>query len=208
MIISHKHRCIFFAVPKTGTHSVREALREHMGEQDLEQVILFGQKRFPFPELEGVRHGHLGVRQIRPVLGDEVFNSYLKFGYVRNPYDRFVSFCSFMSRDTGHFKNSPTAFMKHVTRQINPANDLLCRPQHTFLVDEDGALKMDIVCRNETMQASYDEVCARLGIPSTTLARRNATERRPYQEYYDQQLIDWVGNYYRKDLDLFGYRFE
>ena len=51
MIISNLHRFIFVAVPKTGTHSVRQALREHMGPDDLEQVRLFVEKRFPMPEL-------------------------------------------------------------------------------------------------------------------------------------------------------------
>ena len=41
MIISRKHKFIFVAVPKTGTHSVRRALREQMGPDDLEQVRLF-----------------------------------------------------------------------------------------------------------------------------------------------------------------------
>lgn len=41
MIISPQHRFIFAAIPKTGTHAVRQALREHMGPQDLEQVGLF-----------------------------------------------------------------------------------------------------------------------------------------------------------------------
>ena len=29
MIISHRHKFIFFAVPKTATHTIREALRHH-----------------------------------------------------------------------------------------------------------------------------------------------------------------------------------
>ena len=51
MIISAKNRFIFAAVPKTGTHAVRQALREHLGPDDLEQVGLFVTKRFPMPEL-------------------------------------------------------------------------------------------------------------------------------------------------------------
>ena len=41
MIICHQHRLVFAAIPKTGTHSVRHALREHMSAEDLEQVGLF-----------------------------------------------------------------------------------------------------------------------------------------------------------------------
>ena len=54
MIVSHQHRFVFAAIPKTGTHSVRQALREHMSADDLEQVGLFVNKRFPFEELAAI----------------------------------------------------------------------------------------------------------------------------------------------------------
>lgn len=208
MIISHKHRCIFFAIPKTGTHSVRQALRQHMGDQDLEQVGLFVQKKFPFPELSAIGHGHISARQIRPVLGDEVFSAYTKFAFVRNPFDRFVSYCAFMGRDTGHFEADPTGFMKYIIRQLRPADHLLFLPQHSFIDDSDGNVAMDVVGRNETMQSSFDEICRRTGMPMTALERVNATKRRAYHDYYDRDLVGWVSDYYRKDLELFDYRFE
>ena len=65
MIISHQHRFVFAAIPKTGTHSVRHALREHMSPDDLEQVGLFVKKRFPFAELAQIAHGHLTLQQVR-----------------------------------------------------------------------------------------------------------------------------------------------
>ena len=208
MIISHKHRYIFFAVPKTGTHSVRQALRSQMGEQDLEQVGLFVQKRFPFPELARIGHGHIGSRQLRPVLGDEAFASYLKFAFVRNPFDRFVSYCAFTSRDTDVFDIEPLQYMKYVVRELRPLDHLLYQPQHLMLTDANGELEMDLVGRTESMQESFDAICTRLGLESSPLAKVNATRRRPYQEYYDRDLIGWVSDTYRRDLELFDYRFE
>ncbi|MDB5973192.1 MAG: Sulfotransferase family [Hydrocarboniphaga sp.] len=208
MIISHKHQYIFFAIPKTGTHSVRQALRLHAGDQDLEQVGLFVQKRFPFPEFAGIRHGHISARQIRPVLGDATFNQYLKFAFVRNPYERFVSYCAFMTRSGDEFKIEPRAVMKHVISSDGLLAHLLCRPQHEFIVDDTGHVAMDYVGRNETMQLSYDIITDRLGLPKETLTRANSSEHRPWPEYYDRDLIDSVGKIYRRDLELFGYEFD
>jgi hypothetical protein len=208
MIISHKFRYIFFAIPKTGTHSVRQALRQHMGAQDLEQVGLFVQKKFPFPEFRDIGHGHLSALQIRPVLGEEVFSSYTKFAFVRNPFDRFVSYCAFMGRNSNQFDSDPSGFMRYVIRELRPFDHLLFQPQHSFITDADGKVAMDVLGRNESMQASFDTICGITGMPETRLDRVNATQRRSYHEYYDRDLISRVSDFYRRDLELFDYRFE
>ncbi|MBX3692206.1 sulfotransferase family 2 domain-containing protein [Dokdonella sp.] len=205
MIISRHRRFIFFAVPKTGTHSVRRALRPHLAEDDLEQVGLFVQKRFPFPELNAIGHGHLSVRQVHPVLGAETFDNYFKFAFVRNPFDRFVSYCAFMSRQTGSFEVAPQAFMRHIVRDAPPWQHVLFRPQHEMLVDAAGRVAMDMLGRVENMQADYDRICGHIGIPSTKLEQVNASRHRPYMEYYDDELRSLVARMYARDFELLGY---
>jgi hypothetical protein len=208
MIISHKHRFIFAAVPKTGTHSVRQALRGHMGAQDIEQVGLFVNKRFPYEDLAAIRHGHLSLRQVRPHLGEEAFGSYFKFAFVRNPFDRFVSYCAFMTRDGGAFLRQPQVVMEHLLFRAPPEQHILFQPQASVLVDDDGrTLLADMVGRVEEMQASYDAICARIGIPSSRLQQVNGSERGDYRQYYTPALVDAVASRYALDLELFGYRF-
>ena len=107
MIISALHKFIFVAIPKTGTHSVRRALREHLGLKDIEQVGLFVQKQFPIPDLAQLQHGHLSLEQVRPYLSPETFKACFKFAFVRNPFDRFVSYCAFITREDGEFERDP-----------------------------------------------------------------------------------------------------
>ncbi|TAJ50562.1 MAG: sulfotransferase [Nevskiaceae bacterium] len=205
MIISHRHRYIFFAIPKTGTHSVRQALRQHMGPQDLEQVRLFVQKRFPFPEFADIPHGHISAQQIRPVLGEAQYSTYFKFAFVRNPFARFVSFCAFMTRESNDFAIQPRSVMRHVITTPNLLNHLLCRPQYEFITDAAGQIAIDYVGRNEEMQTSYDSITTKLGIPGQTLEHTNRSQHHPWREYYDAGLADLVGKFYRRDLELFGY---
>ena len=208
MIISHRHKFIFVAVPKTGTHSVRQALREQMGEEDIEQVRLFENKRFPMEELADIRHGHLTLAQVRPHLPAEDFDAYFKFGFVRNPFDRFISYCAFMTRDQDIFERDPKAVMRHLLFVEPPRGHILFQPQHSFFTDADGKLLSDQVGRIEQMQASYDAICTRIGIPSRALDKVNSTRRGDYRDYYDQQLIDGVTALYARDLELFDYSFE
>jgi len=207
MIISHQHRFIFAAVPKTGTHSVRQALREHMNEDDIEQVGLFVNKRFPYEELAAIRHGHLGLQQVRPYVGEDVFYGYFKFAFVRNPYDRFVSYCAFMTRDGDQFEKSPRRVMEHFLFREPPEHHILFQPQCAMLTSEDGTLLTDMVGRVEDMQASYEAICVRIGIPSRPLAQVNGSKRGDYRQYYDDALRDGVATRYARDLELFGYAF-
>lgn len=209
MIVSHRHRFIFAAVPKTGTHAVRQALREQLGEEDVEQVGLFVDKRFPWEELAAIRHGHLSLRQVRPYLGEEAFSGYFKFAFVRNPFDRFVSYCAFMLRGGEVFQQQPREAMRHFLFADPPEQHILFQPQASLLVDEDGqTLLTDGVGRVEDMQGSYEAICARLGIPSRPLDRVNGSRHGDYRRYYDQALICGVTRRYAQDLDLFGYTFE
>ncbi len=208
MIISRRHRFIFVAIPKTGTHSIRQALRQHLADDDLEQVGLFVNRRFPFADLAAIRHGHLSLQQVRPSLEPGEFESCFKFAFVRNPFDRFVSYCAFMSRESGQFAAQPTTFMKQVLFDLRPEQHILFQPQHLLLCDVDGGLLTDYVGRVEDMQASYDHVCATLGFESTALGRVNSSQRGDYRQYYDAELIAGVSHYYHRDLELFGYSFD
>ena len=207
MIISHRHRFIFAAVPKTGTHSVRQALRHHMGPDDIEQARLMVEKAFPYPELARIGHGHLSFEQVRPFLGEERFSDYFKFAFVRNPFDRFISYCAFATSRQGSFQQDPQGVMRHFLFVAPPHNHMVFQPQHSFLTAPDGMLQADMIGRVEDMQASYDAICERIGIASTRLERANASARGHYRDYYDQELIDGVAALYARDLDLFGYSF-
>ena len=186
---------------------MRQALREHMSEDDIEQVGLFVNKRFPFEELAAIRHGHLSLQQVRPFLGEEAFAGYFKFAFVRNPFDRFVSYCAFMTRDRDIFQRTPQAIMQHFLLVEPPEKHILFQPQSSLLVDGDGTLLTDMVGRVETMQASYDAICARIGIPSRALDQVNGSSRGDYRTYYTDPLKDAVAKRYAQDLALFGYDF-
>lgn len=207
MIVSHRHSFVFAAVPKTGTHSVREALRPHLGPDDMEQARLFVEKSFPIPELARIGHGHISLQQVRPFLPEGAFEAYLKFAFVRNPFDRFVSYCAFATRRDGAFQRDPKATMRHFLFIAPPLAHMVFQPQHSFLVDPEGRLLTDMLGRVEDMQASYDAICARIGIPSSPLGRANSSVHAAYRDYYDQQLIDGVAKFYARDLALFGYDF-
>ena len=70
-----KKKCIFFHIPKTAGISLVKAL---------------------FGDLDW---GHRDVKYYRNVFNKKKFDSYFKFTFVRNPYDRLFSAYSFLKKE-------------------------------------------------------------------------------------------------------------
>jgi hypothetical protein len=205
LIISHRHQFVFFAVPKTGTHAIRQALGPHLAAGDWEQQDLFERKRLPIPELAQLRHGHISVRQLQPLLPAGQWESYFKFAFVRNPFDRFVSTCFFLRRNQPGMEQHAAAFMRQAIRTPRFRQRILVQPQSALLTDASGRVVLDYVGRFENLQESCNEAFARIGLPAADLARRNTSRHEEYSSYYDDELRRAVADYYRADFDNFGY---
>lgn len=208
MIVSHRHRFIFFAVPKTATHSIREVLRLHKGEEDWEQQMLFGKQVLPIDEIAEIEHGHISAKQISTVLPAAQWSSYLKLAFVRNPYDRFVSACAFLNRGSPTFSKSSTEWMKVAMTRPQFRERVLIRPQVDQLMGLNNELAMDFIGRYETLQESLDYLLSKLSLPSTQLKVRNSSKHAHYSEYYDDDLREQVSEFYEDDLRHFRYSFD
>ena len=205
MIISHKHEFIFFAVPKTATHAVRELLRMHMGSRDWEQQALYGKQALPIPALAKLIHGHISVREIKPHLDLAVWQSYIKFGFVRNPYDRFISVCFFLNRNNEQFAGQPLSWMKAALGRDQFRQRILVRPQYQQLVDHNGDIALDYVARYESIDDSVAELSELLNLPLSALPTKNTSEHGAYTAYYDDELREMVSEFYQGDFKMFCY---
>ena len=206
MIVSHRHRFVFFAVPRTGTHALRDALRPLLGDEDWQQYALRGQARLPVPALARLGHGHVSLRQLRASTDEDIWARYFKFAIVRNPYDRYVSACAMLNKRNPRYAGNEQAFMKRALAVPRFRQRVLVRPQTEMLVDVSGGLGLDFVGRFETLQESFDEACRQIGIAPARLGAINATEHRAFETYYDDELCAMVTDFYRRDFDMLGYQ--
>ena len=213
MIVSHRHKFIFFAVPRTGTHAIRAALRPFFGPDDWEQEGLVRRVRRSLPALARIGHGHIALRRARPHLPETVWRAYFKFAVVRNPYDRFVSACAMLNTQNPDYVGNETVWMKRALADMRRGavnNDafrrlVLLRTQAGLLVDEDGRLGVDFLGRYENLQHSFAAICQRIGLPAQPLPVMNAATHAPYETYYDDELYRLVTDFYRRDFELLDY---
>ncbi|NEO99419.1 MAG: sulfotransferase family protein [Symploca sp. SIO2E9] len=95
-MISHKHKCIFVEVPKTGSSSIRTIIGSHHKPHLNICQIRFNMQNY-WTCYGGIKNNVLSSAYLllpkkkRFKTGKKQFNSYFKFGFVRNPWDRVVS---------------------------------------------------------------------------------------------------------------------
>lgn len=78
MIISDKYKCIFIRVPKTGSTSIEKLWK--LFDPD---CILSDEDSYPY--------GHFTCSQLKDKVGEEKWNTYFKFAFIRNPKSWFKS---------------------------------------------------------------------------------------------------------------------
>lgn len=205
MIISHKYKFIFIAIPKTATHAIRFALRNHLGPNDWEQVELYHQSRLPYSEFENVKHGHITSLEAKFAIGEEIWNSYFKFSFVRNPFDRFVSYSFFKHQSSEFYSDNKLGIMKLLFKNPLLESDILFKPQWSFVSNEFDENLVNFIGRFESLQSDFDEVCRRVRLPQIYLEKHNHSDHEYYKKYLDPELIDLISSFYKDDLEQFDY---
>jgi hypothetical protein len=168
---------------------------------------------------------HFMARELRHIHGEAVWNAAFKFGFVRNPWDRLVSWWS-MIDNARHYVDQaqpPNAFFGYVLERAKSFEDFLLRcddeifdsdgrknifrNQIDYLIDDNGAVIVDFVGRFERLQEGFDEICRHLGRAPVELPRTNASRHAAYTEYYTPTTAEIVAKRYARDIERFGYRF-
>lgn len=187
-----QYRCIFIHIPKAAGTSVAQSLF-------------------------GVASRHVDYREYERA-NPRKFARYFKFTFVRNPWDRLLSAYSFLSRggmnevdrrwaEANRAKLQDfSGFVEALAADEGLRGWVHLRPQHYFICDAETNIKMDFVGRVERMEQDFARVAERLGL-NASLPRVNASNHPGRLQAYTARTRDLVGDLYREDIRLFGYRF-
>ncbi len=230
-MVSRKYQCIFIHIPKVAGTSIKTVFEGEMERR--------GRNPMPFqpndekfnppppnshlPAHDYIKYGYVTQRE---------FDSFYKFSFVRNPWDRIVSeyrFRRYPSRfdfKTFLFKKLPRpSWTDHYCHII---------PQYDFIYDQSGQLLIDFVGKFENLTADFLHVKERLGITSSSLRHQNKSSEnkrvkglsglvqnlgyslsirrrrntyKDYHDYYDDESREFVAALYLNDIQAFDYEF-
>ena len=204
-MINHNLRCIYVHIPKTAGNSVNRVF--------------------------GVQwENHKDLARYAGEVTPEQFRRYYKFAIVRNPFARILSDYNyqckksrpeasklFLRKDSGekrNFREWIEAALAEPHRypaeawggEVSPGIHRLS-PQLDWLT-VDGHVAVDEIIRLEELPESFSRICGEVGLPPLVLPHRNSRFHWPYSWYYDDGARRLVADYYARDLELLGYRFE
>ena len=170
--------------------------------------------------LYGGNIGHRFAMDYQRISARE-FRRYFRFAFVRNPFDRVVSAYVFARQGgTSHVQPIPDptyqgaqfktfdVFVRQWLAHVDLLEeDVVFTPQWRFICDDRGEVIVDHVGKVENLMADLAVVEKRLGT-DIRLDDLNRTSRRgDYRSYYDDESREIVSQVYRRDIEMFGYRF-
>lgn len=193
MPISHEHKLIFIHVPKNAGTSLTNALKM----------------------VDGGHHTHEYYKHKYP----NIFDNYVKISVIRNPWDRIVSNYEYakMEKSYWHSFDKSTIWGPHPDYEIlknisfeECVNKLVkdrsifkhhgWGPQNEYIVHNNKIIVdqiLEISQLNEYIKNNF----------SIELPFINKSNNKNYKQYYNQDLIDKVGEIYFDDIRIFNFKF-
>ena len=194
MPVSHEKKIIFVHVPRTGGSTLD---------------YLFSHKNWDYwgGDPNSDKHpDHFSALQIKECIGDKRFNSYFKYAFVRNPYDRFVSnFRISHGLLPNHERvNDFKLFCNRIYDIVKSKRDIMYQTS-TEMLYINGELAMDYVGRYENYVNDVKTICNKLNQDITNIPKENASGSYITSQYYDQECYDIVYDLYADDFKNFNY---
>jgi|WetSurSiteA1Bulk_404760.scaffolds.fasta_scaffold00439_4 hypothetical protein len=140
---------------------------------------------------------------------EEFLCNVFKFTIVRNPWDLVVSAYFYLKKIDGSIlANKKINFADFVDKHLKykgASIDPHFNEQHpkAFI---DKECYVNLIGRFEHPESFMPIISKVVGCPSV-LPHKNRTKHKPYQYYYNNNLINIVNSVYEKDIELFGYKF-
>lgn len=223
-MISHQHKCIFIHIPKCAGTSIEKVLghydlydgrrkQDHrslrMVEKPVQYLKLFNDDNL-LDYLKTIKYKF--KPQLNPYnklnLKKEHYNSYFKFTFVRNPWDRAFSWYKNVMRDEVHSKDlglvNNISFEDFLKGNIGVR---ALRPQTYWIKDYNGNINMDFIGKFENLQNDFNVVAETLNLNQFQLPHELKSDNKSYKEFYSDKTKDIVWDFYKKEIKLFDYEF-
>jgi hypothetical protein len=207
MLLSYSHRFIFIHNYRVAGTSIRKSLDKYVRRPLLRRIFekiglgnkLSHHKWKTFP-------AHIKANELRRILPADLYDTFYKFAFVRNPWDWQVSLYHYMLKNKSHWQHRLISAMKsfdeYIVWRVNEGKVL----QKDFVTDSEGTMIVDFVGRYENLSNDFLQVCKVLNI-AASLPHINKSSHMNYRSYCSAETRNLVEENFSEDIELFGYTF-
>lgn len=205
MLVSDKLKCIFIHIQKTGGSSIRKILIE------ADPGAILRNKDLPnCPDL--INRKHLFASELRNYLPKQTWDSYYKFAFIRNPWERLVSWYHMC------VQNPTNEFMRYVVEIAPTFDDFIVKctsglarkttfNQTDYISDDRGNIFVDFIGRYENLSKDFKQISKKLNLMRSELPHINPSKHKNYRKYYNKKTEAIVRERFAKDIKNFEYKF-
>ena len=235
MILSHKHKFILFCNPKTGSTSLEKTLEPYQEGQEYN----YGVRQFNKGEPQTILfpNKHIPPLLLKAWLPKEIWDSYYKIVFVRNPWDWVVSEWKY------HFKLKKVSVMDLIKEPVTTARYLKNYQHKKRLNNKQVFTVEDIDYLFDHLKRWFPVTPSASGLHQShyvydldgnqivdfvgrfenleadfelikekldldiSLPHLNRTKRNRYKTYFTEDSNQRVAQLWKKDIDNFGYKF-
>lgn len=133
---------------------------------------------------------HIKAVELMEKLPAEIFNSYFKFGFVRNPWDWQVSLYNYMLKEKKHHQHKLIAGMKNFDEYIDWRINENLRLQKDFFCDREGNLLMDFIGKYENLVEDFNNVCQKIQVKASLPHLKKSKNADNYLKHYNEKTIN------------------
>lgn len=211
MVISHSKKFLFVHIQKTAGRSFEAVLKENI------------------PDLKSFMGTHDHALWAKEQL-EEQWSDYYKVAFVRNPWDRLVSWYTMIQEKgrktlykrifgmrkynhlTQYVLSNSNSFEEFLYNCVDTIDDIdgkksILYNQLDYITDKDGSLIVDFVGRFENLNKDTDTVFKTLGLENVTLPHKNSSKHKNYRSYYSEETKKLVSQRFERDIEFFSYEF-
>lgn len=147
-------------------------------------------------------------KERRIEIGQRQFDTYFKFGFVRNPWDRVVSLYERTEAQQMRDQMTFTEFVEWIEYSSSTCiHSSPHRYQLDWFVDPNGKVLADFIGRFERLEGDWAFIARKLGITETLPHSRLNPRARHYTEYYSPRTKEIIAAKFKVDIERFGYGF-
>ena len=204
MLLSQEKRFLFIHIQKTGGTSMTKMFRDEM------------------KDLKSYRNPHSPLSAM-----EERYEAYYKAAFVRNPYDRMLSWYTMIdemrkklsSEQIDQYKNKVqrevmlnadnfTEFIFNCEYVTSRSGWLpFHKNQIDYISNENGEVAIDFIGRFENLAEDMEKLGEKLGLSHVTLPHVNRSKHRAYQSYYTEETKQVITKRFKRDLEYFKYQY-